>query len=181
VAGNFRNVPDGLTKSIFATLSRHNAADLPGLVDLVAEAGLPALALSDVNFEANQAESLHAGDSGEWLMQGVRYARDRGVVLVGPHFHDFRDVMAAMKHCIVRKPEDLAGRSATHRHCLSPWRIAVVDAAGRVTPCNCAPDVVVGTLKEEAFDVGWNGPRLRAWRQAMSRGGSALCKSCPRY
>ena len=90
-------------------------------------------------------------------------------------------VSDSLRRCRVRKPEDLAARSVCHRHCLAPWRIAVVGASGNATPCNCAPEVNVGDVSIQPFADIWNGAPLQSWRTALLGGASAICRSCPRH
>lgn len=178
---NFRNVPAGLTKSIFVTLSQRNLGDLPGLIDLAVEAGLPAVALSDVNFVPNLPASLASAPALDQLAEAIDYAHRKKVLLVSPHFHDFDDTLASILRCRVRRPADVAGRCVRHTHCLAPWRIAVVGVTGEVTPCNCAPAHSLGNLARATWVECWNGAAMQAWRTAVLQGTCADCLACPRY
>lgn len=181
VLGNFRGVPGDLRKSIFATVSRENAGDLEDLVALAHAEKLPALTLSDVNFAENQPRALHGGGCGDRIQRAIDRARGLGVLLIGPHFHELPDVRRDCRRALVRAPEDLAARPATHHHCLAPWRVAVVGADGTVTPCNCAPRTPVGRFPDEPLAALWNGAPMRRWRRAVLDGACGDCRSCPRY
>jgi MoaA/NifB/PqqE/SkfB family radical SAM enzyme/predicted alpha/beta hydrolase family esterase len=219
VLGNFRAVPGGLAKSIFATLSTENLSDLPGLVDLAAENGLRAIGVTDVNFEPNQALSLssvrttqrsslqedkqlssvYSGglgsvptgvrdpetpilpQAGPDIAAAIQHARDRHVLLISPHFHDFDNNLDSLRRCRVKKADDLTCRARQHTHCLAPWRIAVVGVNGMVTPCNCAPTASLGNLAAQPLGEVWNGPALCAWREAVLHATSTVCLTCPRY
>ncbi|MBI5016921.1 MAG: radical SAM protein [Deltaproteobacteria bacterium] len=181
VLDHFRRIPPGLRRSFFVTLSRDNVGELPGLIDLAAEEGLPVLPVTDVNFAENQPCSLHAAHADDALTEALRHARERGVLLLTPRFHDVGEAPRHFRLCVARLPGDISGRAGRHRSCLAPWRIAVVGADGAVTPCNCAPRHALGSLGAEPLAAIWNGPALRRWRAAVRSGSSAPCLSCPRY
>jgi MoaA/NifB/PqqE/SkfB family radical SAM enzyme len=161
VLSHFRGVRSGLRKSIFVTLlSAANSDALPGIVDLGVEANLPAVTVTDLNFAENQELSLsHAGREIN-LRLGLRQARERQVLLLGPHFHDIADLRRHFRLALVRQPADLTARSPVHQHCLAPWRIAVIAADGTVIPCNCAPSTTLGNIAESGLGVIWNGAAM---------------------
>lgn len=181
VLRNFGDVPAGLRKSIFATLSRTNAADLGGLAGLARAHGLPVLAASDVNFEENAGDALCCGGVDDIVNEGLRRARAAGVLVVGPHLHEVCDVAVDYRHCLVRSATDLSGRSPKHTYCLAPWRIAVVGANGEITPCNCAPQWPVGSLERSTLSQVWEGSAMREWRAGVANGTNRHCRVCPRF
>jgi len=181
VLHHFRSVPAGLTRSIFTTLSAANAGSLAGIVDLAAAEGLPAVAVTDLNFAANQPRSLARNDCAESLAAGIARAREKKVLLVGPHFHETPDLMRSVRRSLVRTAADLTGRTARHQHCLAPWRVAVIGASGNLSPCNCAPLAAGASLQDESFCELWNGPAMQAWRRRVLAGTSPDCLVCPRY
>jgi MoaA/NifB/PqqE/SkfB family radical SAM enzyme len=178
VLEHFRGVPAGLLRTVFVTVSKHNLDSLPALIDFAAEMKLAGLAMSDVNFPHNQADSLAAHGASGRLTELLRRAREHRLVMVGPRFHDVGLHPRALPHIRVQSPADLTERSEHHRHCLAPWRIVVLNADGSLSPCNCAPDVLIPAESPAAV---WNGNALRAWRQAMIAAQSPACLSCPRY
>lgn len=178
---NFRAVRAGRHKSIFVTLSQQNVGDLRGLVDLAASEGLRAIAVSDVNFPENADESLHQAQAEMDLGAAIAYAQERNVLLIDPRFHNTGDPRRHPLRCTARKPANIMGRSCRHRHCLAPWRIAVVGVNGDLTPCNCAPKAAVGSLARGSMADGWNGPDMARWRKAVMGGECQSCLTCPRY
>jgi MoaA/NifB/PqqE/SkfB family radical SAM enzyme len=181
VLAHFRSVPPGLRKSIFAAVSRDTVGTLPGLIDLAADEGLPALALSDLNFPENRNRALAQSNAAKLLEQSLAHARRRSVLLIGPHFHDVPDAEQGHRRSVVRAAADLMQRQPAHRRCLAPWRIAVVGADGSFTPCDCAPRVPLGNVYAEPLRELWEGGRMRAWRRAVLDGTSPDCRACPRY
>jgi MoaA/NifB/PqqE/SkfB family radical SAM enzyme len=178
VLDNFRRVPPGLERTMFVTVSRQNLDSLPGLIDLAADMRLPGFGVSDVNFPENQPQSLHAHEVSARLAEIIRHAARRGVMLVGPHLHNLGLQPKAFPHIAVRLPSDLSGRSRHHRRCLAPWRIAVINSDGSLSPCNCAPTV---RLRGGRLPDLWNSAPLWQWRQTMLAGDNPSCWSCPRY
>ena len=181
VLKNLRAVPAGLNISIFAALSAANAGALAGIVDVAAEMGLPAVAVSDLNFADNQSRSLARNDCAALLEKGIAHARKKNILLIGPHFHETPNLVRSHRRSLIRTAADLTVRSAQHRHCLAPWRVAVISVDGKLSPCNCAPLNVAGNIQEKPFDELWNGEGMKAWRQRVLRGASADCLACPRY
>ncbi|MFH0879004.1 MAG: radical SAM protein, partial [Lentisphaerota bacterium] len=181
VLEHFRDAPSGLRKSIFVTLSARNIQELPGLIDLAVSGGLAALAVSDLNFEEVQSLSLNRTGCADVLAHALRYAREKNILLLGPHFHEVRDIRLRYPFCLAREPGDLTSRSDKHQFCLAPWRIAVAGADGALTPCNCAPEMKMGRLDQASFASIWNGPLMQTWRRRMKDGGNSSCLVCPRY
>jgi MoaA/NifB/PqqE/SkfB family radical SAM enzyme len=89
--------------------------------------------------------------------------------------------MRSYRHSLVRTAADLARRASLHRHCLAPWRVAVMGADSSLMPCDCAPLAAVGNIRETPFDRLWNGDDMKAWRRRVLEGASADCLVCPRY
>lgn len=181
VLSNFRSAPDGLKKSIFAALSRANASDLGALAMLARENGLPAIAVSDLNFNENSGAALHGADLDATLDEELAKARAAGVLVLGPHLHEVRDPTKEYRHCLVRSAADLTSRPDRHAHCLAPWRIAVVGAQGEITPCNCAPFKPVGSLARSSLSEIWSGQSMAEWRRRVAGGQEPLCLKCPRW
>jgi MoaA/NifB/PqqE/SkfB family radical SAM enzyme len=181
VLNHFRSVPAGLAKAIFTTLSAANAGSLAGMVELAAAEGLPAVAVTDLNFAANQPRSLARNDCAESLAAGIARAREKNVLLVGPHFHETPDLLRSVRRSLVRTAADLTRRTAFHRHCLAPWRVAVISASGNLSPCNCAPLAVGASIQDVPFCELWNGQAMQAWRGRVLAGTSPDCLVCPRY
>ncbi len=181
VLDTIRNAPVKLTRSIFVTLSQENYHTLPGVIDLAVELGLPAVALSDVNFPENQSGSVHRLAEKAVLSQAIRYAHQKQIVLISPHFHNISDIPAYYRHFMITDPAAFSERAAKHTHCLSPWRIGVVGVDGTLTPCNCAPKEKCGTVADNPFSLLWNGEAMHRWRQSVMDASNPLCKGCPRY
>ncbi len=181
VQKNFLKVPACLSKSLFVTLSQENAGDLTGIIDFAEKAGLSALALSDLNFEHNQKNSLHRSHASPSLEKALHHANKKKIRLIGPHFHDVGQMPRDYRLCEIRALKEITQRVSVHRHCLAPWRIEVVDVNGNISPCNCAPFHFKGQMEGKPLPEQWNSASMRSWRMAMLKGTNTACTACPRY
>ena len=178
---NACNAKKLLSISLFTALSRKNIATLPSLIDLIGELELPALTVSGLNFIENHSANCSSTNDKEYIESSIRHAHDAGIFLLGPHLHNFPKVTSAIRHCRINTSDDILKRSSVHTHCLAPWRIAVVGSEGTVTPCNCAPTVAAGNIRQQPFDAIWNGTVMREWRLTMRENRNQYCRNCPRY
>ncbi len=181
VLENIRSSPEELQTSIFVTLSQDAINLLPGIIDLASELGMPAVAFSDVNFAENQNRSVHQLADVSRITEIIRYANTKGILLITPHFHNISDIPIHYGRYMVRIPADIAGRAGQHKNCLAPWRTAVISANGDVTPCNCTPQILIGTLSNQSFAELWNGDAMKKWRTSVMKGVCKSCLFCPRY
>jgi MoaA/NifB/PqqE/SkfB family radical SAM enzyme len=183
ILDNFKAVPAGIERSLFAALSRDNYHSLIPLIDFAADNCLAALTVSDLNFPQNAEYSLAAckEDITDTLEKAIEHAEKLGLLLLSPHFHNVPDIRKNYRLCRVNSAGDLCVRATAHAHCLSPWRIAAFAANGTLMPCNCAPRESAGIIDNENFESIWNGDMMKAWRKRMMDAGNETCMSCPRY
>jgi MoaA/NifB/PqqE/SkfB family radical SAM enzyme/predicted alpha/beta hydrolase family esterase len=181
ICENLRQVPQGLRRSVFTTLSRENRGALPAIISLAADLGLPAVAVSDVNFPENYPFSLNRCAEDAPLIEAIRSAHEQGILLVTPHFHNISDLPGVYHRYRALLPADIAGRAGCHKNCLAPWRIAVISVDCILTPCNCAPGNAIGSCAAGAFEEHWNGDAMKSWRQGVVQGVHETCRFCPRY
>ena len=181
VVAHLRRAKRTLPVSMFVALSRENSGELDALIDLAVSLQLPALTVSDLNFPENVRYTCSKELCASRIAAAIRHAREHGILLLGPHIHDFPTVTSALRRSMITSADDLMLRPERHTHCLAPWRILVVGANGEVTPCNCAPETVAGTIQEQSPESIWNGEVMQKWRSAVLDGSNERCRSCPRY
>lgn len=181
VRRHLTNAKKQLPVSVFTALSKDNIAVLPDMVDVIESLQLPALTVTGLNFPENRSSSCDRDSAGPYVDDAISRAHDAGILLLGPHIHDFPGVKSALRHCMITCCEDITGNPSRHTNCLAPWRIAVVDAEGNVSPCNCAPKIMAGNVTREPFEAIWNGPVMRKWRSDLLNDRNGHCESCPRY
>lgn len=181
VTAHLHAVQQVLPVSLFTTLSRSNAGELTALIDLAASFGLPALTVSNLNFPENGEDACTGEECIREIERAIRHASEQGILLLGPHIHDFPSVTSALRSCRITSAEDITQRPERHTHCLAPWRILVVGANGDITPCNCAPEMVAGNILRQPFATIWNGEVMGQWRAGLLDGSNECCRSCPRF
>ena len=176
---------NSISSAIFTALSTCTVPHLPELAGAVADLGVQAWMLSDMNFEWNRPISLWenwhpaiAGHIGRALH--TAFTRHLPVLSV-------RGLEAlAMEHCfkdfLLTLPAEVKRRAKSHQWCLSPWQTLPVDVDGNVAICDCQPHHIIGNLHEHAFSAIWNGPPMQRHRQGMrSQNPPEACLVCPRF
>ena len=172
--------------AIFTALRRDTVDELPAIVDFAAELGVGALMLSDLNFESNRADTLHAyldaaPDAAARLRAALRQAARRGLPVFSVRALEELDLPRRPFEHLLLRGDTLAERSPTRSHCYSPWQTVPVKVDGRFSFCDCQPETVIGDLLASPVETLWNGPRLRELRHQMHAAPSPACLACPRF
>ena len=172
--------------AIFIALRRDTVDELPAIVDFAAELGVGALMLSDLNFESNRADTLHAyldaaPDAAARLRAALRQAARRGLPVLSVRALEELDLPRRPFEHLLLRGDTLAERSPTRSHCYSPWQTVPVKVDGRFSFCDCQPETVIGDLLASPVETLWNGPRLRELRRQMHSAPSTACLACPRF
>ncbi len=165
--------------SLWMTATRSNIGELPGLVEMAADLGIPQVYLQRlVTSEqglATRSQSLFGADDAEApIQQAERLAAERGVQLLGSG-------AGAAAGSLLR-----AAGEAPWRGCRRPWSLMYVTANGNVLPCCISPftaapykSLVLGNVLREELDTVWNGAPYRSWRGAMLDGEPPeACRGC---
>ncbi len=181
VLKNLSTIPMGIKKSLFLALSKENIKSAVGVVDIACDHGIPAIGLTNLNFKENQNNALHPVIDRSAIESLIEYAYHKRVLLVGPHMHNSDNIEKYHAYYTVKRSEDVLTQPVTHTNCLAPWRSAVISADGVLSPCNCAPEVVLGSLKDNSFVNLWNGAPFLEWRDDVKMGQQECCQVCPRY
>jgi radical SAM protein with 4Fe4S-binding SPASM domain len=169
---------------VFVTM-RRNLGELPALVRLSAEWGIPTLRVQNLSHSfsdtdpAGDYHEIRAFAEGEALWQAPSPA-DAAV------FDEAR-ALAATLGVALRLPE-LDAEAVTPRSgpgCDWPWRSAYVRQDGQVQPCCMVMGgdrAIVGDLATESFPVVWRGARYEAFRAGLVTGRPAdVCRGCSMY
>ena len=172
--------------AIFTALRRDTVDELPAIVDFATELGVGALMLSDLNFESNRADTLHAyldaaPDAAARLRAALRQAARRGLPVLSVRSLEELDLPRRPFEHLLLRGDTLAERSPTRSHCYSPWQTVPVKVDGRFSFCDCQPETVIGDLLASPVETLWNGPRLRELRHQMHAAPSPACLACPRF
>jgi radical SAM protein with 4Fe4S-binding SPASM domain len=179
-----RKVERGVTHprlSLWMVAMRSNLAELPALVDLAAEIGVPEVYFQRLVYNAlgmaQQAESLHGETEGEVaaiIAEAVRRAEQRGVVL---RASGATTPLASLRAGDARRPWS---------PCRRPWDTVYVTAHGKVLPCCVAPfahqdfqSLVLGDLGQQSIEAIWHGERYQEFRRRhQSDDPHPCCRTC---
>ena len=171
--------------AIFTAVSLHTVHRLPEVAETVADLGVHAWMLSDLNFQWNQSKSVwqtrtttHQQAIGKAIQQAfaksIPVLSVRGVEEIG--------LQQRFKKFLLTVPSMLGHRSTTHHWCLSPWQTLPVDVDGNATVCDCQPNALLGNLFEHPFSDVWNGAAMQSHRRKMkSETPPTECLICPRF
>lgn len=171
--------------SAFTALARDTLDEFIHVVGFVADHGIDALMISDLNFAANRPRALGAAPDteGEGSVRRAlkRAAQRRLPVLTVRALEEFALETRFGAH-LARGYAQLAERAPRHAHCLSPWQTVPVGVDGRVTACDCQPEAVIGNLLHEPLAAWWNGELMREQRRRMlGDDPPPACRVCPRF
>jgi MoaA/NifB/PqqE/SkfB family radical SAM enzyme len=168
--------------SLWVTLMRLNAGDLPRLVRVAAAGGVREVYLQRLVFSgrgiatSEQALYRRAGEAERAaIAEAQSLAGELGVELRGSG-----ELGPAE---LVNSPPR---GDAPWRGCHRPWRLMYVTANGNVLPCCIAPftrqpyaEIVLGSLDNQTVADVWDGAAYQRWRRAMLDGEPpAACKGC---
>jgi MoaA/NifB/PqqE/SkfB family radical SAM enzyme len=180
-----RRAGHGPGTSAFTALARDTLDEFVHVVDFVADHGIDALMVSDLNFETNRPRALGAAPDGEGARQ-LRRALKRAVqrrlpVLTVRALEEFA-LETRYGSYLAHGYGQLADRAPRHAHCLSPWQTVPVGVDGRVTACDCQPEAVIGNLLHEPQAAWWNGAPMQEQRRRMlGDDPPPACRACPRF
>lgn len=186
---DFVAVNHGLGKpvetAVFTALTAASAETFEALVDGVADLGVDAMMVSDLNFPANQSRSLHAGLTPEKagaIRRGLKRALTRGLPLLSVRGLEEYALDIRFRDYLPTRAEGIAQRATRHGHCLSPWQTVPVNVAGQATVCDCQPEALLGNLLDTPLEAWWNGTAMVEHRRRMlSDNPPPDCLACPRF
>lgn len=175
-----------ITTNIFCVLQPETISGLGRLARFASQTGIPALVISDLNFEYNHALSLRNHDNKNQLISDLfnqmQEIANTGMVLLGPKILDTilpaRDWPAAL---IKRPQQVITNKDPVHKNCIAPWRTLVVRVDGKVNFCNCIPETEIGNIQTQSLSEIWNHHSYQLFRSNLYTGSlPQQCKKCPR-
>ena len=183
---DFQGLAHGqIPTAVFTAVSCETVWHLPELASAVADLGVNAWMLSDMNFDSNQSISLRASWNRKFrdaLGKALNAAFNRQLPVLSVRGLEEIGLRRRYSDFLVMSPAEPARRSQCHRWCLSPWQTLPVDVHGNATVCDCRPDAIIGNLFHDGFDDIWNGEALQRHRMAMqSEQPPGNCLICPRF
>jgi MoaA/NifB/PqqE/SkfB family radical SAM enzyme len=177
--------------SIWMTGMRENIAELPALVRLAAQMGVPEVYVQRLVYYLDRAAPSALTEPGRALFddfdaladrvlaEAETMAREVGVILRASGATDPRRSLEAGR---VEKPRPWAD-------CRRPWTTAYVTANGNCLPCCISPfsttdyeSIILGNLFERPFAELWNDYLYREFRAAfLSEHPHKACAGCGLY
>jgi MoaA/NifB/PqqE/SkfB family radical SAM enzyme/pimeloyl-ACP methyl ester carboxylesterase len=177
--------PRRISRAVFTAVSTDTVPHLEELVRTVATLGVNALMLSDLNFADNAPRSLWGGgreSADTELRHAVRTAFALGLPVLSVRGLEELGLPQRYHRHLLAPPSALLQRSPRRQHCYSPWQTLAVSVDGKVTVCDCQPDVRAGNLLQDPFTSIWQGPIFREQRRRMLGDlPPAACAICPRF
>ncbi|MBE0597837.1 MAG: radical SAM protein [Desulfuromonadales bacterium] len=149
------------------TAMRRNLAELPAMVDLAHQLGVPEIKV--VYLTIFTPELL-----AETLLD--RQAEVRAVFAEARHRAESRGIKLKLPEI---QGEGEAG-AADHRTCPFPWRDLYVGSDGQLRPCQSSPLQLGSVLEGESLQQVWNSPAMQALRRGVNDEVSmpAGCRRC---
>ncbi len=168
--------------SLWFVAMRENLEELPALVDLAADLGIPEVYFQRLVYNglgvAQKEQSLHGQTEGP-----VRAIIEEAVARAGARGVRLRASGATT-------PLESLRPSAEPRpwaRCQRPWNSTYVTASGKVLPCCIAPfahqqdfpSMILGDLKEASLEEIWHGEKYRHFRERLeSDDPHPCCRTC---
>ncbi len=167
--------------SLWMVAIRENIHELPALVDLAADVGIPEVYFQRLVFNglgvALQAQSLHGQTEGTVraiIEDAAARAEARGI---------------ALRASGATTPLESLRLSADPKpwaKCQRPWNSTYVTAHGKVLPCCIAPfahsdfqGMILGDLAKESLEEIWHGEKYQQFRERLqSDDPHPCCRTC---
>jgi radical SAM protein with 4Fe4S-binding SPASM domain len=178
--------------SIWCVATQENLAELPDLVRLAAQLGVPEVYLQRLVFFAQEPEVQYGmavnklaifgktdAEQEEIIAECERLSAQLGVRLSASGARDPRSSLAAVS------PADYS----PWQNCTRPWTTAYITANGNCLPCCISPfatnnydSLIMGNLFQQSFEDIWNGEAYRRFRvKFLSKNPHQACASCGIY
>ena len=178
--------------SLWMTGMKENIAELPAVIRLAAQIGVPEVYLQRMVYYHTAGGAPGMLDSGHGLFATIDETVDQIVIESEALAHSLGVALHASGGTTPQrslKGEGAIMVDAPHRPwsaCMRPWTTAYVTANGNLLPCCIAPfattdydSIKLGNLFEQSMDEAWNAERYREWRgQLLSDHPHTACAGC---
>lgn len=177
--------------SIWCVATRENLLELPSLLRMAAELGVPEVYLQRMVFFAGEPGQQYGmarhelaifgkGDQEEQIIEeGLALSAELGIRFLASGARDPTNSLAAAR------PADFTPWKA----CMRPWTTAYITANGNCLPCCISPftisdydSLILGNLFEKPFEEIWNNSLYQEFRKRLiSSSPNPSCASCGVY
>ena len=183
--------------SIWCVATRDNLEEMPELVRLASQIGVPEVYLQRMVYFAHEPSEQRGLAIKDLSIFGVNGSKDdmkfqEQVIFECERLSEQLGVMFRASGARDPRNSLAAARSAnftTWQACMRPWTTAYVTANGNCLPCCISPfatfdyhSLIMGNLLEQPFTEIWNNPLYQKWRtDLMSTSPHKACAGCGVY
>lgn len=180
--------------SLVFVAMRRNVAELPDVVRLAADWGVPTVRVQNLSHSFSDTDPAgayreirdHAAHEALW--QGASAPADGGADVAATRAFARARAVAAGTGVALRLPsleESPAARPPGTPGCDWPWHSAYVRHDGKVQPCCMlmgGDRAILGDARADGFAAVWRGPAYEAFRAALATSAPpAVCRGCSMY
>jgi Fe-coproporphyrin III synthase len=181
----------GLKTGVRFTVNADNVADLPAVIDYVAEVGIPRFCMYHLVYSGRGSEMIGRDTDAETKRRTIEVVlakteelAKRGVDLEILTVDNHADGVWIRNRIAAEQPERLAEVDSLlemHGGCSAGTKMSNVDPYGNVHPCQFWGHVTLGNVKERKFSEIWTDPNdefMNALRdkQAHVKGRCGACE-----
>ena len=157
----------GIKAGIRFTVNRANQMDLPGILDIVEEEGIPRFCMYHLVY-AGRAKDMVELDTDkqetqkimDFVIEKTMDLHQRGIeveILTTDNHADGIYIYNRIKKLFPERSPEVVQLLEMHGGCSAGTKFANVDPRGNVHPCQFWQDYTVGNVKETSFREIWNG------------------------
>lgn len=177
----FRSLPGALEKALAGirncmdvdlktgvrfTVNKFNKEDLPGVIDLLVEEGVPRFCMYHLVYSGRGKEMVDMDTTHEEKLETIRFLVDKTIELYDKGVEvelltvdNHADGVYIYNYLMERDPEradEVMELLKMHGGCSAGTKFANVDPQGNVHPCQFWQHVSLGNVKERKFSEIWN-------------------------
>ena len=162
-----RNCMDADVKTgVRFTVNKFNREDLPGVIDLLVEEGVPRFCMYHLVYSGRGKEMVEMDTSHEEKLETIRFLVDKSIELYEKGVEvelltvdNHADGVYIYNYLMEKNPEradEVMELLKMHGGCSAGTKFANVDPQGNVHPCQFWQHVSLGNVRERKFSEIWN-------------------------
>lgn len=177
--------------SIWCVAMKENIGEMPHLVRLAADIGVPEVYLQRMTYFEDESARRGVAQAEQAIFNNIS-EREEAIVAECERLSQELDVMFRASGATTPRNSLAAASSAAERPwmaCMRPWTTAYITANGNALPCCISPfatndyrNLQLGNVFEQPFAEIWNNKRYRTWRESLlSDSPHKACAGCGVY
>jgi MoaA/NifB/PqqE/SkfB family radical SAM enzyme len=174
--------------SIWCMGMKENVAQLPALIRLAADIGIPEVYVQRLTYFVDPKERIGIAQP-EHALYGNLQAREEEIISECAHLSTEMGIAFAASGATDPSRSLTAAQASSHQPwtaCLRPWTTAYITANGSALPCCISPfattqynELILGNVWEKDFAEIWNDQPYRDWRETLlSASPPKACSGC---